>query len=151
LNIQKYSLLELSPKVEYALVALLEIAIQTDSKKPVTIGEITSRHPIPERYLEQILAALRRGGLLKSMRGAKGGYILSREPRDISLLEVVRLIEGEQRGKDEAENITLEMRIIRDSWEKVDLSSQSLLENHSLDELCRMREMNLKQNMMYYI
>jgi hypothetical protein len=63
----------------------------------------------------------------------------------------VRLIEGEQRGKDEAENITLEMRIIRDSWEKVDLSSQSLLENHSLDELCRMREMNLKQNMMYYI
>jgi Rrf2 family protein len=141
----------LSPKVEYALVALLEIAIQTDSKKPVTIGEITSRHPIPERYLEQILAALRRGGLLKSMRGAKGGYILSREPRDISLLEVVRLIEGEQRGKDEAENITLEMRIIRDSWEKVDLSSQSLLENHSLDELCRMREMNLKQNMMYYI
>lgn len=141
----------MSPKVEYALVALLEIAIQTDSKKPVTIGEITSRHPIPERYLEQILAALRRGGLLKSMRGAKGGYILSREPRDISLLEVVRLIEGEQRGKDEAENITLEMRIIRDSWEKVDLSSQSLLENHSLDELCRMREMNLKQNMMYYI
>ena len=151
MNKQNYALLQLPPKVEYALVALLEIASQTDNKKPVTIGEITTRHPIPERYLEQILATLRRGGLLKSMRGAKGGYTLAREPHAISLLEIVQLIEGEQKTKDDAETITLEMRIIRENWQKVDFSSQSFLENFSLEELCRQRDIQLEHSSMYYI
>jgi Rrf2 family protein len=151
LNKPNYNLLQLPPKVEYALVALLEIAIQTDSKKPVTIAEITTKHPIPERYLEQILATLRRGGLLKSLRGAKGGYILAREPHAISLLEIVRLIEGEQKVRDDSEPVTLEMRLIRETWQKVDFSSQSLLENSSLEELCRQRDLHLQQSVMYYI
>lgn len=151
MNKQNYALLQLPPKVEYALVALLEIASQTDNKKPVTISEITTKHPIPERYLEQILATLRRGGLLKSMRGAKGGYVLAREPHAISLLQIVNLIEGEQKTTDEAEPITLEMRIIRQQWEKVDFASQSLLDNHSLEELCRLRDLHLQQGAMYYI
>ena len=146
-----YTLLELPPKVEYALVALLEIASQSNTKKPVATGEITAKHPIPERYLEQILAVLRRGGLLKSIRGAKGGYTLAREPRNISLLEIVKLIEGEQKVVDESETLTLEIKIIRESWAKVDSSSQSILQTHSLEELCRLRDIQLKQGIMFYI
>jgi hypothetical protein len=151
LNKYNYTLLELPPKVEYALVALLEIASQTDNKKPVTTGEITTKHPIPERYLEQILAVLRRGGLLKSIRGAKGGYTLAREPRNISLLEIVRLIEGEQKVVDNSEPLTVEMIVIRESWAKVDSSSQSLLDNYSLEELCRLRDLKTNQGIMFYI
>ncbi len=151
MNNQNYSLLQLPPKVEYALVALLEIASQTDSKRPVTVAEITTRHPIPERYLEQILATLRRGGLLKSMRGAKGGYVLAREPHAISLLEIVKLIEGEQKVRDDADPVTLEMKLIRENWQKVDFASQSFLENYSLEELTRQRDLHLQQSSMYYI
>jgi DNA-binding HxlR family transcriptional regulator len=64
-NRQNYALLELSAKVEYALLALLELAKQHDKKVPLTINEIAAKQPIPERYLEQILAQLRRAGMVQ--------------------------------------------------------------------------------------
>ena len=68
MNTQNYILLDLPSKVEYALLALLEMASQPDRHTPLTVSEITAKQPIPERYLEQILGTLRRGGLLKSQR-----------------------------------------------------------------------------------
>ncbi len=66
MNTPNYTLLDLSSKVEYALLALLELASHHDKKVPLTMSEITAKQPIPERYLEQILTSLRRGGVVKS-------------------------------------------------------------------------------------
>ncbi len=101
-NSQSYGLLELSAKVEYALLALLELAINHGKKVTLTINDIAAKQPIPERYLEQILTQLRRAGIVQSQRGSKGGFLLVREPWEISLLEIVSLIEGERNEKRNA-------------------------------------------------
>ena len=80
---------ELSCKSEYALLALIELATHYSSGEPLQIRQIAAQQNIPDRYLEQLLATLRRYGLVRSQRGAKGGYLLAREPWKITLLEVV--------------------------------------------------------------
>jgi Rrf2 family protein len=77
---------ELTCKSEYAILALLELAAHYDSGEPLQIRQIAALQDIPDRYLEQLLATLRRGGLIKGIRGTKGGYVLAREPREITLL-----------------------------------------------------------------
>ncbi len=152
LDTQNYILLDLPSKVEYALLALLEMASQLDRHTPVTIGEITAKQPIPERYLEQILGLLRRGGLLKSQRGAKGGYLLARDPAEISMLDIVSLIEGDRQISSSInEVVTLEMNLIREGWQQANLAAQSVLADYTLADLCKKRQSYLQQGLMYYI
>lgn len=151
MNSQTYTLLELPSKVEYAFLALLEMASQPDPKNPMNVGEITSKQPIPERYLGQILAVLRRGGLLKSHRGARGGYVLARSPQEITLLEIVSLIEGDQQSADDSDRATLEMELIRQSWQQVDRAAQSMLQGSTLADLCQKRNAYAQERLMYYI
>jgi Rrf2 family protein len=146
-----YILLELPSKVEYALLALMEMAGQADGKIPITVNEITAKHPIPERYLEQILANLRRGGLLKSQRGAKGGYILAKAPEEITILDVVTAIEGDREAPSLSDDTTIEMKLIRETWQKANLSAQAILGQHTLKSLCSEREAYLQKGLMYYI
>jgi Rrf2 family cysteine metabolism transcriptional repressor len=61
---------------------------------PVPIGELARRRDIPVQFLEQLFAVLRRAGLLKSQRGVKGGYSFARQPSDITVLELVELLDG---------------------------------------------------------
>lgn len=151
MNSDNYILLDLPSKVEYALLALLEMACQSDRQMPLTVSEITAKQPIPERYLEQILASLRRGGLLKSQRGAKGGYLLAKEASQITLLDVVSLIEGEKQVISNSAPTTVEIQVIRDDWQKANLAAQSVLAKYSLEDLCQQREVYSQSNLMYYI
>lgn len=64
------------------------------NKGPLRIEEIAQRQDIPVRYLEQLLLILKRGGYLESKRGVKGGYTLARAPHQITLGEIIRLMEG---------------------------------------------------------
>lgn len=146
-----YILLELPSKVEYAILALLEMASQVNLEQPVTVNEIIAKQPIPERYLEQILASLRRGGLLKSQRGAKGGYILARHPSQITLLEIVSIIEGDRKPQDDSDLPTVEMKLIRESWQEANLAAQSILEQCTLQDLCQKKAAYIQQGLMYYI
>jgi Rrf2 family protein len=83
----------LSKKCQYALHALLFLADQEGSDV-VTIQEIAERKNIPKKFLEIILSELKQGGILVSRKGKMGGYSLMRKPEDISVLEVIRLIDG---------------------------------------------------------
>ncbi|PSF35272.1 transcriptional regulator [Aphanothece hegewaldii CCALA 016] len=151
MELNQYILLELPSKVEYAILALLEMACPVNLEKPITVNEIIAKQPIPERYLEQILASLRRGGLLKSQRGSKGGYILARHPSQITLLEIVSIIEGDRQVKDDLNLPTIEMKLIRDSWEEANLAAQSILEKCTLQDLYQRKATYLQQGLMYYI
>lgn len=87
--------MKISKKGEYALKALIELAINYDKGVDVTlINEIADQENIPPRYLEQILLTLKNAGLLVSKRGVGGGYSLSKSSENISLGEVIRIIEG---------------------------------------------------------
>jgi Rrf2 family transcriptional regulator, cysteine metabolism repressor len=87
-------MLSITTKSPYALQALAELG-RTGGTDPVPIGELARRRDIPVQFLEQLFAVLRRAGLLRSQRGVRGGYAFAREPADITVLEVVELLDGE--------------------------------------------------------
>jgi Rrf2 family transcriptional regulator, cysteine metabolism repressor len=87
-------LLAITSKSPYALSALVELARKGGSA-PVPIGEIARRRDIPVQFLEGLFATLRRAGILQSQRGVRGGYSFARPPSEITVLEVVELLEGE--------------------------------------------------------
>jgi Rrf2 family protein len=151
LNSQNYALLDLPSKVEYALLALLELASHHGKKVPLTMSEITAKQPIPERYLEQILTNLRRAGVVQSQRGSKGGFILVREPWQITLLEIVTLVEGERKEKESSDPPTLERRLVHDIWEQANAASIEVLRRYTLQDLCQEREARAQESPMYYI
>ena len=86
-------MLSITTKSPYALRALTELA-RMGVEQPVPIGELARRRDIPVQFLEQLFAVLRRAGLLKSQRGVKGGYSFAREPGEITVLEIVELLDG---------------------------------------------------------
>ncbi|NER39689.1 MAG: Rrf2 family transcriptional regulator [Oscillatoria sp. SIO1A7] len=146
-------MVEISCKSEYALLAMLELAVRYQQGEPLQIRQIASMQNIPDRYLEQVLAALRRGGLIRSQRGAKGGYFLAREPWQITLLEVIGCIEGwDLEGKNGQENPhTIETALVRDVWQEARQAFQSVLQNQTLQDLCDRRNTRLRSDFMYYI
>src|SRR5918993_4856589 len=87
-------MISITTKSPYALQALAELG-RLGSSGPVPIGELARRREIPVQFLEQLFAVLRRAGILRSQRGVKGGYTFAREPAEITVLEVVELLEGE--------------------------------------------------------
>ena len=86
-------MLSITSKSPYALRALTELARLGDAG-PVPIGELARRRDIPVQFLEQLFAVLRRAGVLRSQRGVKGGYSFAREPSEITVLEIVELLDG---------------------------------------------------------
>ncbi|PYM09339.1 MAG: Rrf2 family transcriptional regulator [Candidatus Rokuibacteriota bacterium] len=85
--------MRISAKGEYAIKAMLDLSMR-EAAGLVSIQEIASRQSIPQRYLEQVLLQLKRGGLLTSKRGASGGYHLTKSPDDTTVGEVLRAVEG---------------------------------------------------------
>jgi len=86
-------MISITSKSPYALQALAELG-RSDGTAPVPIGELARRRDIPVQFLEQLFAVLRRAGILRSQRGVKGGYSFAREPSDITVLELVELLDG---------------------------------------------------------
>jgi Rrf2 family transcriptional regulator, cysteine metabolism repressor len=84
--------MRVTAKGEYATQAVLHLSLQYP--EVVTIHEIAQRHHIPLKYLEQILLELKRGGILESRRGVRGGYTLARAPEQISVGQVLRIVDG---------------------------------------------------------
>lgn len=84
--------MSITTKSPYALQALTELARSGDG--PVPIGELARRRNIPVQFLEQLFATLRRAGILKSQRGVKGGYTFARPAADVTVLEIVELLDG---------------------------------------------------------
>ncbi len=86
--------MKISAKAEYGCLAIIALARQRTEDGPVRVWEIAETYRIPERYLVQILLQLKAAGLVQSLRGSSGGYRLARDPREISLGEVLGLIDG---------------------------------------------------------
>jgi Rrf2 family transcriptional regulator, cysteine metabolism repressor len=86
-------MISITTKSPYALQALTELG-RSGGDGPVPIGELARRRDIPVQFLEQLFATLRRAGVLKSQRGVKGGYTFARSPSEITVLEIVELLEG---------------------------------------------------------
>ncbi len=86
-------MISITTKSPYAVRALAELA-RIGGDAPVPIAELARRREIPTQFLEQLFATLRRAGVLRSQRGVKGGYSFARPPGDVTVLEVVELLDG---------------------------------------------------------
>jgi Rrf2 family protein len=86
--------MRVSAKAEYAIKAVLDLAMHQRAEL-IPIQDIAARQAIPQRYLEQVLLALKRSGLLTSKRGSSGGYHLTRPPEEITVGAVLRAVDGE--------------------------------------------------------
>ncbi|WP_071516380.1 Rrf2 family transcriptional regulator [Geitlerinema sp. PCC 9228] len=145
--------MELSCKSQYALLALLELATHYEDAEPMQIRQIAAGQNIPDRYLEQLLATLRRSHLVRSQRGARGGYLLAIEPWHITLFDVVRCIEGfdgEANAKD-CQSQTVEGTVVGEIWQEVRETAYSVLQKYTIQDLRERRDERNQLNLMYYI
>ncbi len=85
--------MKLSTRSRYGTRMLLDIA-ENSNGRPVSVSEVSARLGVSVKYLEQLIRPLKRGGYLASVRGPKGGHMLTRRPEEITVGEVVRLLEG---------------------------------------------------------
>lgn len=85
--------MKLSTKGRYGVKAMVDLAIHY-GEEPISIKSISERQNISEYYLEQLFASLRKVNIIKSIRGAQGGYVLSRAPKDITVAEIMDVLEG---------------------------------------------------------
>jgi Rrf2 family protein len=141
---------KISAKVEYASIAMLELASRFGSDQPMRIRDIADRHGIPSRFLVQILLQLKGAGYVASTRGAAGGYRLIKKPSTVTLGQVMRVIDGRDDelttntdGGSEIVDVLLE------TWNNLARAQREQLDAITLADL--VEQTKLRSEDMYYI
>jgi Rrf2 family protein len=127
-------------KADYAVRAAVELA-SVGTGEPVTAEDIAEAQSIPLNFLENILAELRRAGIVESRRGAAGGYLLARPPDEISLADVIRAVEGPLANVRGMSPDTLEYEgsaaRLRDVWVALRANVRAVLEQVTLADVAK--------------
>ncbi|MBV9420835.1 MAG: Rrf2 family transcriptional regulator [Alphaproteobacteria bacterium] len=131
-------MLKLSRKTLLALEAVIDIAFNA-RPEPVQAKEITARQGVPQRYLEQVMQQLVRAGVLKGVRGPRGGYRLAKERRRISVGDVVRVAESLEDEESEAIDPRSELgiRIVSPLIQTLQDEVMARLDAISIEDLCQ--------------
>jgi Rrf2 family transcriptional regulator, iron-sulfur cluster assembly transcription factor len=130
-------MLKLSRKTLLALEAVIDIAFNA-RPEPVQAKEITARQGVPQRYLEQVMQQLVRAGVLKGVRGPRGGYRLAKERRRISVGDVVRVAESIEDEEEKFEpRSDLGMRIVTPLIQTLQHDVMARLDAISIEDLCQ--------------
>ena len=132
-----------STKAQYGMRALVEVAMAGD--RPTSLKTVAARQDLSHQYLEQIFAVLRRAGIVDSVRGAHGGYRLSRPPGEVTSLEVVELLEGSVAPvtciEDEATCDRVGACSTEPLWREVDRAVREVLGGTTLADLMQERQL----------
>lgn len=143
--------MKISTKGRYGLRALIDLSINMDLEN-VTIKTISERQNVSERYLEQIFSLLRKGGIIVGRKGAQGGYSLSRNPNEYTVLEILKILEGESILIDinNTDGNDLEDFINRRLWNDVNGLINNYFKSITLQDLVDDYNKS-KNNIIYYI
>ncbi len=133
--------LKISAKTEYACIAVMELAVHQHSSEPVRIRSISERHAVPPRFLVQILLQLKGAGIVESTRGASGGYRLKMRPEDITLAQVMDIIDAPvSSGKRSMNQDGIESDaaiVLNRVWDAAEQCRQNFLHNVTFADLIR--------------
>jgi Rrf2 family iron-sulfur cluster assembly transcriptional regulator len=132
-------MLRLSRKLMFAIEAVVDIAYHA-ADTPVQSKDIATRQDIPRRYLEQVLQQLVREGVLRGVRGPRGGYRLARERRRVTLGQITRIVAAMENTSDPVESSTgsqLGREVLRPIWQELQDEAIAKLEEISIEDLCR--------------
>lgn len=139
--------MKVSTKGRYGLTIMMELANRY-GEGPTSLKSIAKTHDLSEHYLEQLVSPLRNAGLVRSVRGAYGGYILAKEPAQVTSGDVIRVLEGpispvEFDQEDDPAK--------RDLWIRIRDSITDVLDSTTLEDLANFKEEGKTDDYMFYI
>lgn len=150
--------MKVSQKATYGIMAALDLALHNGAA-PVQSKAIAKRQVIPPRFLEQVLHAMKKAGIVDSLRGALGGYTLNRKPAEISLAEIVEALDGPLSPGALRGSATRRLHsrlkpdaLLTNVWERVHQAELSVLGTVTLKELAeRQQRLEQERTLMYHI
>lgn len=149
--------MKVSQRVTYGIMAAVDLAMN-GKEIPIQARTIARRQGIPVRFLEQVLHAMKKAGLVDSQRGAQGGYLLTRKPADLSVAEILEALEGPVFHRSFAHYNSTDRRatkpelLLGDVWEQVQQAERKVLEGITIEQLAGLqRAIEAQRNPMYHI
>ncbi|MDN4526276.1 cysteine metabolism transcriptional regulator CymR [Fictibacillus fluitans] len=139
--------MKISTKGRYGLTIMMALA-KKQGEGPIALKLIAKEHRLSEHYLEQLISPLRNAGLVKSIRGAYGGYILAQDAKEITAGDIIRVLEG---PITPVELMDDEEPAKRDLWIKIRDAVKDVLDNTTLDDLANYEGDNSQDAYMFYI
>ncbi|CAH8708569.1 Rrf2 family transcriptional regulator [Paenibacillus thiaminolyticus] len=139
--------MKISTKGRYGLTIMMELA-RSYGEGPTSLKSIAEKNNLSEHYLEQLIAPLRNAGLVKSIRGAYGGYILPESPEQVTAGEIIRVLEGPISPVDFTEE---DDPAKRDLWLRIRDSIATVLDSTTLADLISYKDENVQESYMFYI
>ncbi|WP_042345702.1 cysteine metabolism transcriptional regulator CymR [Bacillus massiliigorillae] len=139
--------MKISTKGRYGLTIMIELA-KKHGEGPTSLKSIAQRHDLSEHYLEQLIAPLRNAGLVRSIRGAYGGYVLAKDPNVITSGDIIRVLEG---PISPVEGIEDEEPAKRALWIRIRDAVKDVLDTTTLEDLANYNEDDNIESYMYYI
>lgn len=139
--------MKISTKGQYGLTIMMELA-NNHGQGPTSLKKIAQANDLSEHYLEQLVSPLRNAGLVKSVRGAYGGYVLAQDPTKLTAGDILRVLEGPispvefDQESDPAK---------RDLWMRIRNSISEVLESTTLEDLVTFEQKDEEENYMFYI
>ncbi|MFZ5987783.1 MAG: RrF2 family transcriptional regulator [Bacillota bacterium] len=148
--------MRISTKGRYGLRAMLDLAINSHGDH-VPLKSIAERQDVSESYMEQVFSALRKAGLVKSVKGPQGGYILAVNPSNITIGDILRVLEGtlsvvDENNEEAARNNDVERCLTEKVWNLINESINGIVDSITLEDLMQeYKKMNNNKAIMYYI
>ena len=148
--------MKISTRAEYGLAALIDIAIYSSTQNLVNVASIAKRQNIPSKYLEQVLTPLRQARLIIGIKGAKGGYVLGKTARLITMTDILNVLDSSIIGEyyESGLNCAYTMKkIINDNlWKHLEKNINQIASSVTLEMLVdKYKETISEENIMFYI
>ncbi|NTW72678.1 MAG: Rrf2 family transcriptional regulator [Eubacteriaceae bacterium] len=149
--------MKISTKGRYGIRAMIDLAVHSKDEH-VPLSSVADRQDISNNYLEQVFSTLRKAGLVKSVKGSQGGYMLAKDPNDITAGMVLRVLEGnlsvidESKELDNVQKDSIQYFLAGNLWAKIDESINKVVDDLTIEFLAqKYRESIGQESRMYYI
>jgi Rrf2 family cysteine metabolism transcriptional repressor len=139
--------MKISTKGRYGLTIVVELGAKY-GEGPVPLRKIAEEQKLSEAYLEQLIPPLRNSGIVKSVRGAYGGYMLARPPAEITAGDVIRILEGPIQLVEGLEGSDIPQQEL---WKRIGEAVRSVLDTTTIEDLMKSGEANDRDSYMFYI
>lgn len=148
--------MRLSTKGQYGVKAMFDLAMRY-GEGPISLKIVAESQNISEHYLEQLMASLKKAGLVESVRGAQGGYMLAKRPIEITIGDIIRVLEGPitlvdcapEKGEPACQRAA--ECVTRSIWAKMRDSIAEVVDSITLEDLCEEARQNKCNSYMFYI
>lgn len=149
--------MRVSHRATYGIMAAVDLAMHGNSE-PIQARSIAKRQSIPVRFLEQVLHAMKKAGLVDSIRGAQGGYLLLNPPAELSVADILEALDGPvlhgggTDGHVQQKRESRQQVLLGQVWEQVEQAERAVLEAITIEQLVeRQRALDQQHNPMYHI